>query len=110
MKVSFRHRVGINNFSSYKSFNLTLLRGATGTPIARTSRTKKGVGSGAREGACSLARCGLMSRRQTKKCMHLSRVLICSQNGIGCVVDKFLCDGDKDCDDGSDEMICSGEK
>ena len=51
-----------------------------------------------------------MSRRQTKKCMHLSRVLICSQNGIGCVVDKFLCDGDKDCDDGSDEMICSGEK
>ena len=58
MKVSFRHRVGINNFSSYKSFNLTLLRGATGTPIARTSRTKKGVGSGAREGACSLARCG----------------------------------------------------
>ena len=25
------------------------------------------------------------------------------------MVDKFLCDGDEDCDDGSDEMICSGE-
>ena len=26
------------------------------------------------------------------------------------MIDKFLCDGDEDCDDGSDEMICSGEK
>ena len=40
----------------------------------------------------------------------LSHVSIFPQNGVGCVVDKFLCDGDEDCDDGSDEMICSGEK
>ena len=53
---------------------------------------------------------GLKCRIKEIICRTHQHGLTFSQNGVGCVIDKFLCDGDEDCDDGSDEMICSGEK
>ena len=54
--------------------------------------------------------CKVRRPAECRKEIRICSLLSSTQNGIGCVVDKFLCDGDEDCEDGSDEMICSAER